>query len=786
MANIAKLNYTADEINEKLDKVCDVVQTAGHSETSVMSQSAVSNIFANALKKSASGEVITVTDASPVAHKVKVKFNNTPKILPLGNIRAYSWDTATPITVNGNNVILGAAEKVYGFEIDGSILEVGKTYTLSVGSLPDYQSYQWGWRLCYADGSTTSVSLSAVMTYTIDKAVRYIWFHIGNGYTLTKDIEIKSVQIEEGDTANAYRVCSSKNLIPFPYDLKSGSSQYGVTATIQEDGGICINGTSTDRAWFALSRRRISEKGIHSYTKYGVSESSSSHFVANSAVGNGQSTERPECPWYVVQMKDSGEIYLVIREGITYENMVVYPQIEVGQISTEYEKGVPYTVVIVDENGEGEFISDSPKMTVWASGKSGVMAEVEYHADINKELANLKSNARLEEYGLPILYINGDTYSMSKDRECSLLYKYGDNQGTCTMKWQGSSSLNFPKKNYTIKFDNAFEAKEGWGEQKKYCLKANYIDSSHARNIVCARIWADFVKSRTTPNEKLLSLPNCGAVDGFPVIIVLNGEFHGLYTFNIPKDKWAYGMGASDTEAVLCAEGVNNGTEIAGFQAPAVLDGNDFEIEYAPDEDNTEWIKTSINRLINACINSDGTDIDTTIAQYVDIDSAIDYYLFVVFIEGFDNIRRNYILTTYDGVKWIFNGYDMDSTFGNVGDTHQYYLSYADWHNSFGQMAILHKLMGLLKTYKKDAIKSRYHQLRDFVFNGNDSDMPPLACDKPMRKASEFISGIPQCVYNEDWNMWRGIKNTSTNNYAQISEFMKNKLAYMDDVIETL
>ena len=99
-------------------------------------------------------------------------------------------------------------------------------------------------------------------------------------------------------------------------------------------------------------------------------------------------------------------------------------------------------------------------------------------------------------YGLPVLYLTGDTAGMSKDNAVSMNYVYGERSGECTLKWQGSSSLSYPKKNYTIKFDNAFEAKEGWGPQKKYCLKANYIDHSHARNIVSAKLWGEIVKSR--------------------------------------------------------------------------------------------------------------------------------------------------------------------------------------------------------------------------------------------------------------------------------------------------
>ena len=43
MANIAKLNYTIDEINEKLEKIDEVVQTTGDSETKVMSQKATTD-----------------------------------------------------------------------------------------------------------------------------------------------------------------------------------------------------------------------------------------------------------------------------------------------------------------------------------------------------------------------------------------------------------------------------------------------------------------------------------------------------------------------------------------------------------------------------------------------------------------------------------------------------------------------------------------------------------------------------------------------------------------------
>ena len=62
MATIYKLDYTGEEINEKLGKVTDAVQTTGDSETAVMSQAAVTTAIdeaKEALKKPATYDKVT-------------------------------------------------------------------------------------------------------------------------------------------------------------------------------------------------------------------------------------------------------------------------------------------------------------------------------------------------------------------------------------------------------------------------------------------------------------------------------------------------------------------------------------------------------------------------------------------------------------------------------------------------------------------------------------------------------------------------------------------------------
>lgn len=378
---------------------------------------------------------------------------------------------------------------------------------------------------------------------------------------------------------------------------------------------------------------------------------------------------------------------------------------------------------------------------------------------------NSGGNVDYTAYSLPILHLTGDISAMTKDNAVDLAYAYGVRSGTASVKWQGNSSLSWDKKNYTIKFDNAFEAKEGWGAQKKYCFKANFIDHSHARNIVNAKLWGEVVKSRPLPPNNLANLPNAGAIDGFPCIIILNGEFLGLFTWNIPKDGWMFGIdGTENRAAIVCAEYICDATM---FMTEATI-GDHFDLEYVTNEDDAGWVQTSLNTLINACINSDGTDLDTVVAKYIDWNSVIDFYCFATLIGGFDLIGKNYLLVTFDGIKWRMGAYDMDSTHG------------LDWRGDKftsvnvspmpEEYATIHHLMKLVRRYKYEELVERYKELRAGVLS--DANV--------IQAFSNFIATIPAEVYRVDAEKWRSIPSTAASNLAQISEFYRMRAEAVD------
>lgn len=734
-----------------------------------------------------------------------------------------------------------------------------------------------------------------------------------SGKLLTLDCDEGAEIKVSGETTEAVTlVHCGKNLLP---KMPSAVTQAGITITPNLDGSITLNGTrtGTDDVWPDILPKETPmylPAGTYTFSAKNATDETPVT-VVNSAKTWSLSIGKTY-PKKSITIAENDYIFafVTIRKGASFDNLVVYPQLEVGENATPYEahKKEVYTntlpISLAAYEGANNIYTESGEELTATVQKS---AEAIINDVVAKQLA-----VDWSAYGLPMLYLTGDTMGMTKENAVNLAYKYGDMSGTASVKWQGASSLSYSKKNYTIKFDTEFEAKEGWGEQKKYCFKANFIDHTHARNLTCANIWGQLVKSRerystiipnssggqfrnwytysdgvytapygvssggngrycingfTVPgghfynvifdafmpsggsdrtvraslfsttgnatyqltvaaeetweelgivvdatsltgdcyvsiqaqnvenfkfrNVRLLNkttnetiwiptliwqikdLPNGGAVDGFPCVIMLNGEFLGLYTWNIPKEGWMLGMGRGTQECILCANGSAQ-PAADGFNALETTLGTAFDVEYITDEDNTDWALTSLNRMLSAVIGSDGSDLDTTVAQYLDWDSVIDHYIQTVLTGAADCTYKNYLLSTGDGKKWFFTGYDMDSTFGLFWDGKSFTLANA--HPTFASYAAVHKAMDLVKKYKKDALKARYAALR----NG------PLSEISITNMLTNYMAGIPSQVLDEDARKWPGIPSTSASNLAQMLNWYRLRVAVADAEIEAL
>lgn len=380
---------------------------------------------------------------------------------------------------------------------------------------------------------------------------------------------------------------------------------------------------------------------------------------------------------------------------------------------------------------------------------------------------------------IPIIFY-GKALPQTKD-DTIMPFRYvsrtQDIKGYCVTKAQGTSSMSYPKKNQTTKIYADAECTEklkidfrGWGKQNKFCLKANWIDITHARNIVSARLWADVVKSRSDYAELpelLRTSPNQGAVDGFPVKVYAAGVYQGRYTLNIPKDGWMANMDDElDTHCILCGESKGAGH----FRAEALIDESDWSDELH--DTVPAAIKTRWNEVISFVMNSTDAVFKSDLGNYFDVPSVMDYYLFGLASCHFDGFAKNQIYMTYDGQKWIASAYDMDSTWGLHWNGQSFVAVEEQTYLGSAENLLYWRLSQLFK----NELKERWVELRDDVL----SEAHVLA------RFEEFMSVCPPYVVAEDYaettggGAFTGIPSATTNNIQQIRQYVVDRLAWSD------
>ena len=412
----------------------------------------------------------------------------------------------------------------------------------------------------------------------------------------------------------------------------------------------------------------------------------------------------------------------------------------------------------------------------------------------------------------PILYLDGvpdkllyyDADKSVKADGVSFRFPFFNNSGRIEkMKVQGASSVKFPKKNYNITFEHPTTLHDAWGARTKYTLKGNFNDSSQARNVVSARIWAGMRKSRLKDNLENIGIGNdiltdnsgneilgifdkqlalgkgYGTIDGYPVGLVINGKYHGIYNLNIPKDGWMANMNKGKREVIVSAD--YSATNAEYFQALATMSSNnsaglaDFSIEYISGSDDS-WVLGSLNQMIGAVLEHHETDDEyvKAIEPYLDIDSAIDYFILNAITGDLDGNGKNYLLETWDGKKWYFASYDKDSTFGNVywqGNV----LDAAD-KNTFEFYANSHRMFSIIYNHMRDRFIQRWEYLRRGVLS--DANL--------FKMFGDFIGRIPRIAFDEENYLWPQTPFSSVKDFSQIMWWITHHMAKLDKEIQDI
>jgi hypothetical protein len=383
---------------------------------------------------------------------------------------------------------------------------------------------------------------------------------------------------------------------------------------------------------------------------------------------------------------------------------------------------------------------------------------------------------------------------------------------------QGTSSQYYPKKNYKFTLNNGYQLRDNSIEEIVYCLKADFMESSHCHNTGMAKIVHNMYDEKVPPQLEDDRVRT--TVDGFPIALFYQekkGEalqYFGIYNFNNDKsDVTTFGY-SGDAESWEVCNNTSNRTLFKVSDYEKLNDKgepewqDDFEARYPDgnlDYSNlkvlTDWIaKWQVFADIPEESEEDKKIKNDTIALYKDefkehfnFHYMGVYYILTEIFAMTDSRAKNMFLSTWDKKVFYAVFYDMDTILGlnNQGDlVYEYNVEYHDIlseDNLLGSQAVFNGEDSLLwKNFEvafASEIEELYNELRD---------SKKLTYEKVLEVLEgEQIALLCEAQYNEDakYKYIDPLLSEGTNEYLSVAQgsrinhmkyWLYNRFNYMD------
>lgn len=436
---------------------------------------------------------------------------------------------------------------------------------------------------------------------------------------------------------------------------------------------------------------------------------------------------------------------------------------------------------------------------------------------------------------------NIDSMPTTKTQNKKAFLEFWDMQGNYFKKHailnaQGNSSMGFVKKNVALDLcddewigDDTPKIRFGdWVPQDSFHMKAYYTDFFRGVGAVSYKLYDQIVRTRGNMYDRpwkkaLLDMSKIGTTtkslgnphvgdyelltdtgarcfpDGFPVACYLNGEFYGIFSYQLKKHRDNYHMDKSTAEHVhldgtLSEKSIFNGKdnidwsqfEIRNPKGLYAIGGNKYDAdikqeEIAGDTEVNAWIEanqlpdgTTITSKIKKALQmtskvkryiqdfadtiptvkaamaiyetSSKTEEDLTTFKkvyetYFDVENMIDYMIISDIIKHSDGFSKNWQWFTYDGKKWWVGLYDCDVSFGG------YFLGNRSTNVITGHLnGDTNKPNGYVVKYYNDDMIARYKQLAD---NGI------ISSDNIFSIVRDWAMSIGINFYKEEYAKWK-------------------------------
>ena len=245
-------------------------------------------------------------------------------------------------------------------------------------------------------------------------------------------------------------------------------------------------------------------------------------------------------------------------------------------------------------------------------------------------------------------------------------------------------------------------------------------------------------------------------IDGFPVAVYINNEFHGIYTCNIPKSDWLWNLDGDNPDNIALMGELPNRDGLFQDEIKSWEDGmSSWEVEVG--EENQETID-KFNRVINFVKDSTDAEFVENFEEYINKDAMLNYIIMIYWINGTDNLSRNMAIVTYDGKVWYPTLYDLDGSFG----TNPYGGEATRFVDNLEEdRSILFSRVS--KLFKKE-IAQRYFELRENI----------LTIENTQNKFLNIMNKIPKEMYEQENEKWDN----------EVEEYINNRIEYLDNFMK--
>ena len=261
---------------------------------------------------------------------------------------------------------------------------------------------------------------------------------------------------------------------------------------------------------------------------------------------------------------------------------------------------------------------------------------------VRSEAQNAPPGLEYLETGLPVVYVNtekGQRITSKTEFVTASLQIRGTDASqdvenlSCSVRGRGNTTWWWPKKPYLIRLDQK-EHLFGMHKHKRWILLANFLDRTLMRNQVSMKV-SSFTSLAWTP----------GCI---PVELVLNGKHQGTYLFieQVRVDNHRVAVtemtpedneGEALTGGYLLESDFHYDNEVqwmdphGGCVQFGAQGGIPFGVKFPDPEDLTAqqlaYIKQYIYDTAEALYGPDFADPEKGYAQYLDVNSFVDYWL---------------------------------------------------------------------------------------------------------------------------------------------------------------